>query len=95
MIVNFMPSQPEKHDPHVVFFDKDRGADLYVRAAGGTYLPLKNGSPPAALPEGPQPDAGEQGVPGALDRQACGFRGAGTGTVTELRDISGAIDGSG
>ncbi|MCA0341825.1 MAG: VirB4 family type IV secretion system protein, partial [Proteobacteria bacterium] len=38
VIVNFMLSQLEKHDPHVVFFDKDRGADLYVRAAGGTYL---------------------------------------------------------
>lgn len=33
VIVNFMLSQLEKHDPHVVFFDKDRGADLYVRAA--------------------------------------------------------------
>lgn len=50
VIVNFMLSQLEKHDPHVVFFDKDRGADLYVRAAGGTYRPLKNGVPTGCAP---------------------------------------------
>jgi len=31
VILNFMLSQLEKHDPHMVFFDKDRGADLFVR----------------------------------------------------------------
>lgn len=53
VIVNFLLSQLEKHDPHVVFFDKDRGADLYVRAAGGTYLPLKNGTPTGCAPSRP------------------------------------------
>ncbi|MBM7046584.1 VirB4 family type IV secretion system protein [Rhizobium lusitanum] len=43
VLVNFMLSQLEKHDPHTVFFDKDRGSDLFVRAAGGIYLPLRNG----------------------------------------------------
>lgn len=47
VLLNFMLSQLEKHDPHVVFFDKDRGAELYVRAAGGVYHSLRNGKPPA------------------------------------------------
>ncbi len=50
VLVNFMLSQLEKHDPHMVFFDKDRGADLFVRAAGGTYLPLKKGLPTGCAP---------------------------------------------
>jgi len=50
VILNFMLSQLEKHEPHMVFFDKDRGADLFVRAAGGTYLPLRNGRPTGCAP---------------------------------------------
>ncbi|AYG62362.1 VirB4 family type IV secretion system protein [Rhizobium jaguaris] len=50
VLVNFMLSQLEKHDPHMVFFDKDRGSDLFVRAAGGTYLPLRNGVPTSCAP---------------------------------------------
>jgi type IV secretion system protein VirB4 len=50
VLVNFMLSQLEKHDPHMVFFDKDRGSDLFVRAAGGTYLPLRNGVPTGCAP---------------------------------------------
>ena len=47
----FLLSQLEKHDPHVVFFDKDRGADLYVRAAGGTWKRC-DGDLGVSLPEG-------------------------------------------
>jgi len=43
VILNFMLAQLQKHDPHMVFFDKDRGAEVFVRAGGGRYLPLKNG----------------------------------------------------
>ncbi|MBB4571434.1 VirB4 family type IV secretion/conjugal transfer ATPase [Rhizobium leucaenae] len=50
VLVNFMLSQLEKHNPHMVFFDKDRGSDLFVRAAGGTYLPLRNGEPTKCAP---------------------------------------------
>lgn len=50
VLVNFMLSQLEKHNPHMVFFDKDRGSDLFVRAAGGTYLPLRNGEPTRCAP---------------------------------------------
>lgn len=48
--VNFLLSQLQKHNPQIVFFDKDRGADLFIRAAGGAYLPLKNGKPTGCAP---------------------------------------------
>ncbi|MBB3965899.1 VirB4 family type IV secretion/conjugal transfer ATPase [Rhizobium metallidurans] len=93
VIVNFMLSQLEKHDPHVVFFDKDRGADLYVRAAGGTYLPLKNGMPTGCAPLKALDLTPENKV--FLSRWVGKLVGSGTRelTVNELRDISGAIDG--
>ena len=43
VILNFMLSQLLKHAPRMVFFDKDRGSELFVRAAGGVYLALRNG----------------------------------------------------
>jgi type IV secretion system protein VirB4 len=93
VIVNFMLSQLEKHDPHVVFFDKDRGADLYVRAAGGTYLPLKNGVPTGCAPLKALDLTPENKV--FLARWVGKLVRSGTRelTVTELRDIAGAIDG--
>lgn len=50
VIVNFLLAQLQKHDPDIVFFDKDRGAELFVRAAGGTYLALRNGRPTGCAP---------------------------------------------
>jgi type IV secretion system protein VirB4 len=93
VIVNFMLSQLEKHDPHVVFFDKDRGADLYVRAAGGTYLPLKNGVPTGCAPLKTLDLTPENKL--FLARWVGKLVGSGTRelTVTELRDIAGALDG--
>jgi type IV secretion system protein VirB4 len=88
-----MLSQLEKHDPHMVFFDKDRGADLFVRAAGGTYLPIRNGvatgcAPLKALELTPENKVflarwiGQ--LVGSAKREL---------TVLELRDIASAIDG--
>ena len=36
--------------PRMVLFDKDRGAELFVRAVGGTYLALRNGRPTGCAP---------------------------------------------
>lgn len=36
-------SQLEKANVTQIFIDKDRGAEIFVRACGGTYLPLRNG----------------------------------------------------
>ncbi|WP_192799285.1 VirB4 family type IV secretion/conjugal transfer ATPase [Brucella tritici] len=93
VIVNFMLSQLEKHDPHVVFFDKDRGADLYVRAAGGTYLPLKNGSPTGCAPLKALELTPENKVFLAVWVGKLVRSNVRDLTVTELRDIAAAIDG--
>lgn len=50
VLQNFLLSQLQKHDPTMVFFDKDRGAEIFVRAAGGKYLPLKTGQPTGCAP---------------------------------------------
>jgi type IV secretion system protein VirB4 len=50
VIQNFLLSQSEKAGARLVFIDKDRGAEIYVRASGGTYLTLKNGQPSGFAP---------------------------------------------
>ncbi|MBB3228349.1 type IV secretion system protein VirB4 [Luteibacter sp. Sphag1AF] len=46
-LINFLLSQVQKLDPcpTIFFFDKDRGAEIFVRACGGNYLALENGHP--------------------------------------------------
>ena len=46
-LINFLLSQVQKMDPSptIFFFDKDRGAEIFVRACGGNYLALENGQP--------------------------------------------------
>jgi len=93
VLLNFMLSQLKKHDPHMVFFDKDRGADLFVRAAGGTYLPLRNGVATGCAPLKALDLTAENKI--FLTRWIGKLVGAGSRelTVTELRDIAAAVDG--
>lgn len=46
-LINFLLSQAQKFEPSptIFFFDKDRGAEIFVRACGGNYLALENGRP--------------------------------------------------
>ncbi|HEY0333415.1 MAG TPA: VirB4 family type IV secretion/conjugal transfer ATPase, partial [Stenotrophomonas sp.] len=46
-LINFLLSQTQKlqPEPTIFFFDKDRGAEIFVRACGGNYLALENGRP--------------------------------------------------
>jgi type IV secretion system protein VirB4 len=46
-LINFLLSQVQKlkPSPTIFFFDKDRGAEIFVRACGGNYLALQNGQP--------------------------------------------------
>ncbi|MEO8778317.1 MAG: VirB4 family type IV secretion/conjugal transfer ATPase [Rhodanobacter sp.] len=46
-LINFLLSQVQKLEPAptIFFFDKDRGAEIFVRACGGNYLALENGQP--------------------------------------------------
>jgi type IV secretion system protein VirB4 len=46
-LINFLLSQVQKlkPSPTIFLFDKDRGAEIFVRACGGNYLALENGRP--------------------------------------------------
>ncbi len=50
VVQNFMLAQLERLGAQQLFVDKDRGAELFVRACGGTYLTLRNGEPTGFAP---------------------------------------------
>lgn len=50
VVQNFMLAQLEKLGAQQVFIDKDRGAEIFVRACGGTYLALTPGQPSGFAP---------------------------------------------
>jgi type IV secretion system protein VirB4 len=50
VLQNFLQAQLEKTGAKQVFFDKDRGAEIFVRACGGAYLTLRNGQPTGFAP---------------------------------------------
>ncbi|MCE3589987.1 type IV secretion system DNA-binding domain-containing protein, partial [Escherichia coli] len=50
VIVNFLMAQAEKTGARQIFIDKDRGAQIFVLASGGTYLTLENGKPTGFAP---------------------------------------------
>ena len=37
VVLNFLLAQARKYRPRTIFFDKDRGAELFIRAIGGSY----------------------------------------------------------
>jgi type IV secretion system protein VirB4 len=44
VVLNFLLAQARKFAPRIVFFDKDRGAELFIRAVGGSYDRLRPGA---------------------------------------------------
>ena len=46
-LVNFLLSQIQKEgiSPTIFFFDKDRGAEIFVRACAGRYMAIESGKP--------------------------------------------------
>src|SRR5690348_7503815 len=53
--LNFLVAQAQKFSPRTILFDKDRGAELFVRGIGGRYDRIRAGEPtgfnPLALPD--------------------------------------------
>jgi type IV secretion system protein VirB4 len=43
VVLNFLLAQARKFQPRIIFFDKDRGAELFIRAIGGRYDVLRPG----------------------------------------------------
>ena len=44
VVLNFLLAQARKFRPKIIFFDKDRGAELFIRAIGGRYDVLRPGT---------------------------------------------------
>jgi type IV secretion system protein VirB4 len=44
VVLNFLLAQARKYRPRIIFFDKDRGAELFIRAIGGRYDVLRPGN---------------------------------------------------
>lgn len=57
VVLNFLIAQCERFEPKVVFFDKDRGAEIFLRAIGGKYELIRpgvrTGFNPLQLPDTP------------------------------------------
>ena len=85
--LNFLLAQARKFHPRIVFFDKDRGAELFIRAIGGRYDVLRPDTPsglnPLQLPDNP---ANRQFL---IDWVA---QLAGSPSIEELAQIKDAID---
>lgn len=50
VVLNFLLAQARKFAARIVFFDKDRGAELFIRAIGGQYDRLRPGLPSGLNP---------------------------------------------
>lgn len=50
VVLNFLLAQARKFNPRIIFFDKDRGAELFLRAIGGQYDLLRAGVPSGLNP---------------------------------------------
>ena len=50
VVLNFLLAQARKYRPRIIFFDKDRGAELFIRAIGGRYDVLRPGTPSGLNP---------------------------------------------
>ena len=57
VVMNFLAAQAQKFKPRTILFDKDRGAELFIRGIGGRYdriAPgLQTGFNPLAMPDTP------------------------------------------
>ncbi|MGA9657894.1 MAG: VirB4 family type IV secretion/conjugal transfer ATPase [Asticcacaulis sp.] len=57
VVLNFLAAQAQKFKPRTVLFDKDRGAEIFIRGIGGHYATLRPGEPtgfnPMQLPDTP------------------------------------------
>jgi type IV secretion system protein VirB4 len=57
VVMNFLAAQAQKFKPRTILFDKDRGAELFIRGIGGRYDRISPGMPtgfnPLSLPDSP------------------------------------------
>lgn len=58
VLLTFLHAQAQRLNPRSVYFDKDRGAEIYLRSTGADYTIVQNGIPtglnPLQLPDNPE-----------------------------------------
>lgn len=86
VVLNFLLAQARKLDPRIIFFDKDRGAELFIRAIGGQYDLLRPGHPSGLNPLQLEDTPANRGF--LVDWLA---QLAGTVDVTDLERIRDAV----
>ncbi len=87
VVLNFLLAQARKFRPRIIFFDKDRGAELFIRAIGGQYDRLRPDEPSGLNPL--QLDDNPTNRQFVIDWLALLVGGAG---VEEMEQIKDAVD---
>lgn len=58
VLLTFLNAQAQRLNPRTIYFDKDHGAEIYLRAIGGNYTSVRRGQPtglnPLQLPDTPE-----------------------------------------
>lgn len=88
VLIGFLISMLARQDVTQIVFDKDRGLEILVRALGGEYLPLRNGTPtgfnPLQLPVTP---VNVEFLKTWL-HELCAMQGGNAMTAGSVRDLS-------
>ena len=87
VVMNFLAAQAQKFAPRTILFDKDRGAEVFLRGIGGTYSRIAAGNPTGFNPLALLDTAGNR----AFLRDWLGVLLAASGPE-ELSTIAGAVD---
>lgn len=89
VVQGFLMSQAKKFRPTQIIFDKDRGLEIFVRASGGLYSPLKTGEPTGLNPFQMVPGEANMLFLNHLVKKACG----GAFSSQQEKEIDNAIRG--
>lgn len=91
VVQNFVLAQLERFGAQQLFIDKDRGAEIFIRASGGDYLALKAGEPTGFAPfKALEPSPANRAFLARLVR-ALVYRVGGTLTVGQVRAIDEGV----
>jgi len=91
VVLNFLTAQAQKMAPRTIFFDKDRGAEIFLRAIGGVYEVLRHGRPTGFNPLQIEDSGSARAFLRALVGQLAKSAGSTLGPE-ELAVISEAVD---
>ncbi len=89
VVLGFLLAQAQRLSPRTVYFDKDRGAEIFLRAIGGRYDVLRPGAPTGL---NPLLLADEPGNRRFLADWVAKLITAGAGTTLDVDDVAAIAD---